>query len=173
MLSIWKTKKLYTHIYITSVEANLKVLWARKPNLNRITKIGKDYLWLRNSQMNLCHGMSFLVKLNTGGASEVNKTPRNTKAQPIYMWCSCWWPVRLLDHKPKKNQQHWEPETLSRIERGRFGALKFDSNHHFFRNVCTKSGSLRLSQFSGCWLILPVYILMSFDFPFVRLFGVR
>jgi hypothetical protein len=26
-------------------------------------------------------------------------------------------------------------------------------------------------QFSGCWLIFSVYILMSFDFPFVRLFG--
>jgi hypothetical protein len=36
-----------------------------------------------------------------------------------------------------------------------------------------KSGSLRFSQFSGCWLILSVYILMSFYFPFVRLFGVR
>jgi hypothetical protein len=35
------------------------------------------------------------------------------------------------------------------------------------------SGLLRFSQFSGCWLILSVYILMSFDFPFVRLFGVR
>jgi len=22
----------------------------------------------------------------------------------------------------------------------------------FFRNACTKSGSLRFSQFSGCWL---------------------
>ena len=44
---------------------------------------------------------------------------------------------------------------------------------YFFRNACTKSGSLRFSQFSGCWLILSVYILMSFDFPFVRLFGVR
>jgi hypothetical protein len=52
-----------------------------------------------------------------------------------------------------------------------FGALKSDSTHHFFRNACTKS--LRFSQFSGCWLILSVYILMSFDFPFVRLFGVR
>jgi hypothetical protein len=39
--------------------------------------------------------------------------------------------------------------------------------------ACTKSGSLRFSQFSRCWLILSVYILMSFDFPFVRLFGVR
>ena len=33
---------------------------------------------------------------------------------------------------------------------GRFGALKSDSTHHFFRNACTKSGSLRFSQFSGC-----------------------
>ena len=29
-------------------------------------------------------------------------------------------------------------------------ALKIDSTHHFFRNACTKSGSLRFSQFSGC-----------------------
>jgi uncharacterized membrane protein len=28
-------------------------------------------------------------------------------------------------------------------------------------------------QFSSCWPILSVYIIMSFDFPFVRLFGVR
>jgi len=28
--------------------------------------------------------------------------------------------------------------------------LKSDSTHHFFRNACTKSGSLRFSQFSGC-----------------------
>jgi hypothetical protein len=48
--------------------------------------------------------------------------------------------------------------------------LKSDSTHHFFRNACTKSGSLRFSQFSGCWLILSVYIIMSLDFPFVRLF---
>jgi hypothetical protein len=36
-----------------------------------------------------------------------------------------------------------------------------DSTHHFIRNACTKSGSLRFSQFSGCWLILSVYILKS------------
>jgi hypothetical protein len=43
--------------------------------------------------------------------------------------------------------------TLSQIyrnESGRFGALKSDSTLHFFRNACTKSGSLRFSQFSGC-----------------------
>jgi hypothetical protein len=33
---------------------------------------------------------------------------------------------------------------------GRFGALKSDSTHHFFRNACIKSGSLQFSQFSGC-----------------------
>jgi hypothetical protein len=59
------------------------------------------------------------------------------------------------------------------LECGRFGALKSDSTHHFFRNACTKWGSLRFSQFSGCWLILSVYIIMNFYFPFVRLFGVR
>jgi uncharacterized membrane protein len=32
---------------------------------------------------------------------------------------------------------------------------------------------IRFSQFSGCCLILSVYIIMSFDFPFVRLFGIR
>ena len=64
-------------------------------------------------------------------------------------------------------------EPLNRNESGRFGALKSDSTYHFFRNACTKSGSLRFSQFSGCWLTLSVYIIMSFDFPFVRLFGVR
>jgi hypothetical protein len=26
----------------------------------------------------------------------------------------------------------------------------FCPTHHFFRNACTKSGSLRFSQFSGC-----------------------
>jgi hypothetical protein len=40
-------------------------------------------------------------------------------------------------------------------------ALKSDSTHHFFRNACTKSGSLRFSQFSVYWLILSVYISVS------------
>jgi hypothetical protein len=31
------------------------------------------------------------------------------------------------------------PEPLNRIESERFGALKSDSTHHFFRNACTKS----------------------------------
>ena len=68
------------------------------------------------------------------------------------------------------NNNHSQPELLNRNESGRFDALKSDSTHHFFRNDCIKSGSLRFSQFSGCWLILSVYILMSFNFPFVRLF---
>ena len=52
-------------------------------------------------------------------------------------------------------------------------AVESDSTHHFFGNACTMSESLRFSQFSGRLLILSVYILMSFDVPFGRLFGVR
>ena len=45
--------------------------------------------------------------------------------------------------------------------------------HDFIVQNILSSLSLRFSQFSGCWLILSVYIIMSLDFPFVRLFGVR
>ena len=41
-------------------------------------------------------------------------------------------------------------EPLNRNESGRFGAVKSNSTHHFFGNACTKSGSLRFSQSSGC-----------------------
>ena len=44
---------------------------------------------------------------------------------------------------------------------------------NFFGNACTKSGPLRFSQFSGCWLIVSVCWHMSFAFPFGRLLGVR
>ena len=47
-------------------------------------------------------------------------------------------------------------------EGGRFGTVKSDSTHHFFGKACTKSGSLR---FSGCWLILSVYIIWVLTFP--------
>jgi hypothetical protein len=56
----------------------------------------------------------------------------------------------------------WQPEPLNRNESGRFGGLKSDSTHHFFRNVCTKSGSLRCSQFSGCWLIFSIFLTDEF-----------
>ena len=35
-------------------------------------------------------------------------------------------------------------EPLNRNESGRFGALKSDSTHHFFRDACTRSGSFPL-----------------------------
>ena len=89
---------------------------------------------------------------------------RNTLRKPLESKLSIF-PWQLLLQR--------QPEPLNRNESGRFGALKSDSTHHFFRNACTKSVSLRFSQFSGCWLILSVYIIMSFEFPFVRLFGVR
>jgi len=36
---------------------------------------------------------------------------------------------------------------LNRNESERFGAVKSDSIHHFFRNSCTKSGPLRFPSF--------------------------
>ena len=50
-----------------------------------------------------------------------------TWAGPLYFWIS--------------------PLALNRNESGRFGALKSVSTHHFFRNACTKSGSLRFHSF--------------------------
>jgi hypothetical protein len=66
---------------------------------------------------------------------------------------------KIADGRSDKNVYgtHYVHITLNRKESGRFGALKSDSTHHFFRNACTKSGSLRFSHFSVCWLILSVY----------------
>ena len=50
---------------------------------------------------------------------------------------------------------------MSRNERGRFGALKSDSTHHFFRNACTKSGSLRFSVFR---LLTDFVCLYTYEF---------
>jgi hypothetical protein len=68
----------------------------------------------------------------------------------IYRIATCNSPISIL--------LHFIALSWNRHEWGRFGALKSDSTHHFFRHACTKSGSLRFSQFSGCWLILSVYI---------------
>ena len=52
----------------------------------------------------------------------------------------------------------------SRNERGgggRGGALQSDSTHHFFRNACTKSGSLRFSVFR---LLTDFVCLYTYEF---------
>ena len=56
------------------------------------------------------------------------------------------WENQTLTIQGKKKTR----KMLQLKKSGRFGALKSDSTHHFFRNACTKSGSLRFSQFSGC-----------------------
>ena len=54
---------------------------------------------------------------------------------------------------------------MSRNERGRFGALKSDSTHHFFRNACTKSGHYGFHSFPVVnWFCLFIY-LWVFTFP--------
>jgi hypothetical protein len=50
---------------------------------------------------------------------------------------------------------------LYRNESGRFGALKSDSTHHFFRNACTKSRSLRFSVFR---LLTDFVCLYNYEF---------
>jgi hypothetical protein len=50
---------------------------------------------------------------------------------------------------------------LNRNVGGRFGALKSDSTHHFFSNVCTKSGSLRFSVFR---LLTDFVCLYNYEF---------
>jgi hypothetical protein len=65
-------------------------------------------------------------------------------------------------------------QTFQRISHHKFH-IRFDialSNPSSQNKPTRIHMSLRFSQFSGCWLILSVYIIMSFDFPFVRLLGV-
>ena len=53
---------------------------------------------------------------------------------------------------------HWFLFTFTANESWRFGALKSDSTHHFFRNAYTKSGSLRFHSFSVVdWFCLSIY----------------
>jgi hypothetical protein len=63
----------------------------------------------------------------------------------------------------KKNKQ-WGCERAFRFSDVKMKVL-------YLQSCITLCESL-WNWFSGCWPILSVYIIMSFDFPFVRLFGV-
>jgi hypothetical protein len=77
------------------------------------------------------------------------RMPRNLVS--VDFKCRSCWNISKYVSSVLFGSKAWQPEPLNRNESGRFGALKSDSTHHFFRNACTKSGSLRFSQFSGCW----------------------
>jgi hypothetical protein len=47
--------------------------------------------------------------------------------------------------EPKQDSQDWLRPLIFL-----FFVIGLVSTHHFFRNACTKSGSLRISQFAGC-----------------------
>jgi hypothetical protein len=68
---------------------------------------------------------------------------------PIQLHCRlCFWKRNEISEillTLALNYNQLEP--LNRNEIGRFGALKSDSTHHFFRNACAKSGSLRFHSF--------------------------
>ena len=53
-------------------------------------------------------------------------------------------------------------QALYHSKSGRFGALKSDSTHHFFRNACTKSGSLRF--FTVFRLLTDFVCLYNYEF---------
>jgi enhancing lycopene biosynthesis protein 2 len=57
--------------------------------------------------------------------------------------------IQLSKQKPLIIGSYYRPpnKTDDIYINGRFGALKSDSTHHFFRNACTKSGSLRFLPF--------------------------
>ena len=82
-----------------------------------------------------------------------------TQSRKLYENRICSWYgalQQIVNNIPKLKQlstnQKVSKQTIKKIllEAYRFGALKSDSTHHFFRNACTKSGSLWFSQFSGC-----------------------
>jgi hypothetical protein len=77
------------------------------------------------------------------------------KKAVILLWCYA------TDWNKLVISSHYMNRTWG-MKAGGFGAVKSYSTHHFFGNACTKSGSLRFSQFSGCWLILSVYFLLIY-----------
>ena len=52
---------------------------------------------------------------------------------------------------------------LNRNESGKFGALKSDSTHHFFRNACTKSGRV-ITVFTVFRLLTDFVCLYNYEF---------
>ena len=55
-----------------------------------------------------------------------------------------------IRHMTQNEDNENKPEPFNRNGNGGFGAVKSDSTHHFFGNVCIKSGPFRFSQFSDC-----------------------
>ena len=51
--------------------------------------------------------------------------------------------------------------TFERYESGRFGALKSDSTHHFFRNACTSQGHYGFHSFP---LLTDFVCLYNYEF---------
>jgi hypothetical protein len=75
--------------------------------------------------------------------------------------------IRLIRNSTKLSEVNVKDTLTSHIDKQIF--LTFCwllyENPSFIIFSCTKSGSLRFSQFSGCWLIFSVYILWLLTFP--------
>jgi hypothetical protein len=106
------------------------MLWTHNGRISRFLTSNEQYF-------------SYIYGSMTGtGIAHINEKSDNTEIKDNYWYTGMWGKFTL--------QRTTTCIPLSRNESGRFGALKSDSTHHFFRNACTKSGSLRFSQFSGC-----------------------
>ncbi len=81
----------------------------------------------------------FIIENSKNKCTFIPKQIQSNSSDICGLYVVCFAMMRICFHIP-----------LNRNESGRFGALKSDSTHHFFRNACTKSGSLWFSQFSGC-----------------------
>jgi hypothetical protein len=78
--------------------------------------------------------------------------------------------MRKIWKKGKSNSEKiWKIWKKSKLNSEKICKIQKKSKLNCAKIWCGYNGC----QFSGCWLILSVCIIMSFDFPFVRLFGVR
>jgi hypothetical protein len=112
-----------------------------------VSCFGKLFTSVLNNRLNKFSNQHHFILENQGGFRKGYSTNDNLFILHIL--------IHIMKKKKKKLYCAFIDfakafDTVWRNESGRFGALKSDSTHHFFRNACTKSGSLRFSQFSGC-----------------------
>jgi hypothetical protein len=82
----------------------------------------------------------------------------------IIHWFVLFSKQRFCYDKTRKSSSHLLQSTYCGGDNTKLQTWGSSFCHYLDYLWCLKSGSLRFSQFSGCWLILSVYIIMSLDF---------
>jgi hypothetical protein len=142
------TQAQYSDMYVAGIHLTYNIVKDMYRKEVMKIRIDKTYIWQLHTLANVLDTpiCSIYPKLgNPNVRTDLNRLilsrDNDNHQDAIYI---LWTSTRTND----MTNEQWVP--LNRNESGRFGALKSDSTHHFFRNACTKSGSLRFSQFSGC-----------------------